>query len=97
MTDTSIAPTSPPSKADQVAAFIGGLARPFAIIVTSSAAAVATVIVSTRTENGNDAAILMGAVYAGVSALYIGKAWENAKAGKQAAEVEIAKAQTPTT
>ena len=49
-----------------------------------------------RVENGNDGAILMGAIFAGVGALYIGKAWEVAKTGKQSAAVEIAKAKTET-
>lgn len=91
MTDTPVT-TNPPSSSDRVKAFIGDLARPLAIIMTSGAASIATVMVAYRTENGNDAAILMGAVYAGVSALYIGKAWENTRTGRQAADVEIAKA-----
>lgn len=96
MTDTPV--TRPLTKGERVKIFIGDLARPFAIYTSSAAASIATVMVAARTENGTDAAILMGAVYAGVSALYVGKAWENAKAGKQAAEVEVAKvnAGTPT-
>lgn len=91
MTDTP--PTIfPVDRLERIKTFIGDLARPFAIIVTSGGAAWATVVVAYRVENGNDGAILMGAIFAGVGALYIGKAWEVAKTGKQSAEVEIAKA-----
>lgn len=98
MTDTPIQPVASPPvpRSEVVKSFIGDLARPFAIYVTSGAAAIATVMVAARTENGNDGAILMGAVFTGVGALFIGKAWEVAKTGKQAAEVEIAKASGPT-
>jgi len=97
MTDTPIS-TNPPSRLDTIKAFVGDLARPMAIIFTSAAASISTVLVAARTENGTDAAILMGAIYTGVAALYTAKSWEVAKTGKQAAEVEIAKtnAGTPT-
>ncbi len=75
---------NPPSKADVVKSFIGDLARPFAIYVTSGAASIATVMVAFRTENGTDAALLIGAVYAGLGALYAARAWENTKTGQQA-------------
>jgi hypothetical protein len=94
--DTPIAPKSfpPPSMMDQWKAFIGDLARPFAIYATSGAAALATVAIAFKNDDGfSAAAIFIGAVYAGVGALYAGKAWENVKAGKSAADVEIAKAQ----
>lgn len=76
----------------RVSEFIGHIARPFAIIATSFAAAWASVVAAYRIENGNDGAILLGAVFAGVGALYIGKAWEIAKASKHDAEVKIAEA-----
>ncbi|QFU31493.1 hypothetical protein [Brevundimonas sp. Bb-A] len=77
----------------RITAMVGDLARPLAIIASSFAAAWATVVIAYRVENGNDGAIFIGAVFAGVGALYIGKAWEIAKTGKQSAEVEIAKTQ----
>lgn len=97
MTDTPVQPINSPHapRSEVIKAFIGDLARPFAIYVTSGAAAIATVMVASRTENGTDAAILLGAVFAGVGALYTAKSWEVAKTGKQAAEVEIAKTQAP--
>lgn len=92
MTDTPIQP--PATRLERIKSFIGDLARPFAIIATSFAASWATIVIAYRVENGNDGAIFIGGVFAGVGALYIGKVWELAKTGKQNAEVEIAKAKT---
>lgn len=73
--------------------FIADLARPFAIYVTSASASICVVILSCRIVDQSyvAAAALVAAVYAGVGALYGAKAWEVAKAGKHAAEVEISK------
>jgi hypothetical protein len=57
------------------AAFIGEVARPFAIIAISTGAAVSIVRLSDRLGAG-EAAIFIGAVLAGLGALYWGKAWE---------------------
>ncbi len=92
MTDTPIQP--PATRLERVKSFIGDLARPFAIIATSFAASWATIVIAYRVQNGNDGAIFIGGVFTGVGALYIGKAWEVAKTGKQSAEVEIAKAKS---
>lgn len=83
--DTPIAPPTfpPPSLSTKVKGFVGDLARPFAIYVTSGGAATATVIFAVRVAKDkidlSSAAIFMGAVFTGVGALYVGKAWENAK------------------
>lgn len=79
------------TRSERLAWFIGETARPFAIIVTSVSAAVATVLVAMRTENGNDAAILMAAIFSGVAALYGAKAWEAVKKKQSDATVEVAK------
>jgi len=50
----------------------------------------ATIVIAYRVENGDDGSILIGGVFAGVGALYIGKAWEIAKSDKQPTEIEIA-------
>lgn len=69
------------------------LARPFAIYITAAAGALATVIVATKLEgDAAAAAIFIGAVNAGVAALYGAKAWEKSQEGKHAASVEVAKA-----
>lgn len=86
----------PPSGLDRFKGLFGDLARPFAIIATSGSAAAATVIIALRVDGFDSAAIFIGAVYTGVAALYAGKAWENVSAGKQAATVEVAKAQNAT-
>ena len=58
----------------------------------SLATARAIVIISRKLGTLSEGAIYITSVLAGLAALYGAKAWENAKAGKQAAEVEIAKA-----
>lgn len=57
------------------AAFIGEIARPFAIIAGSASASACSIILSMKV-NSPEAALYIGAVYAGVGALYLGKAWE---------------------
>ena len=90
MTDTPV--HYPRTRFDKIKSFIGDLARPFAIISTSFAASWASIVAAYRIENGNDGAILLGAIYAGVGALYIGKSWELAKAAKADAEIKVAEA-----
>lgn len=90
MTDTPV--HYPRTRFDKLKSFIGDLARPFAIISTSFAASWASIVAAYRIENGNDGAILLGAIFAGVGALYIGKSWELAKAAKADAEVKVAEA-----
>ncbi|MFZ2252634.1 MAG: hypothetical protein WAW13_00500 [Minisyncoccia bacterium] len=89
MTDTPVLPQTfpPPSPADKVKAFIGDLARPFAMYVLSGATAVSIVIVALRVENGNDGAIFLGAAGVLVGGMFGFKAWENNTAAKQATEV----------
>ena len=62
-----------------VKAFIGDLARPFAIYVSSLSASIATIIVANKVEDGNDGAIALGAVGVLVLGIYTAKAWEVAK------------------
>lgn len=95
LSDTpAAAPTwPPPTRAEQIKAFIGDLARPFAIISTSAGASVATVIIAQKVTGFAEAALFIGAVFTGVGALYTAKAWEVARTGKHAAEVEVAKVQ----
>lgn len=75
-----------------LADFIGAVARPFAIIAASFAGSWASIVAAYRIENGNDGAILLGAIFAGIGTLYLGKAWELTKASKHDAEVKIAEA-----
>lgn len=75
---------------DRLSKFIGDIARPVAIIVSSVAASVASVIASLRIENGNDGAMLIGAVFVGVGALYGFRSAENWKAARADADVKIA-------
>jgi hypothetical protein len=80
------------SRLDQFKGFIADLARPFAIISTSGAAAWATVTISYRVDGFENAALYMAAVYAGLAGLYGFKAWENQKATTATAEVEKVRA-----
>lgn len=78
---------------DQVKGVISDLARPFAIISTSGAAAWATVTISYRVDGFENAALYMAAVYTGLGGLYGFKAWERRGESKNAAEVEKVRAQ----
>lgn len=82
------------SRSDAVKAFIADLARPFAIYATSGAAAIATVRIAWDVNEPNGGAVLLTAVYAGVGALYLGKAWENQRVQGQNAEVEKERARS---
>lgn len=97
MTDTGPPLSTPPSRLDAIKTFIGDLARPFAIIVTSLGAAISTVTIAIRTEDVDltAASIFIGAVFAGVGALYGVKSWEVAKTN--AANAEVAKTSLATT
>lgn len=64
---------------DQFKSLVGDLARPFSIIASSFAASWATVVVAYRVNDGNDGALFIGAVFAGVGALYGFKAVETWK------------------
>lgn len=77
---------------NQVAEFIGQIARPLAILMTSLAASVSCIIVAVKAENGNDGATAMWAIGALVAGVYGFKAWEQRGAVKADAEVKIAEA-----
>jgi hypothetical protein len=61
--------------ASDVAAFVGEVARPFAIIITAYGACQATIILATKVTSA-EAAIFIGAVFAGLGAIFGAKAWE---------------------
>jgi hypothetical protein len=99
VTDTpaTVVQSPPPPRLEQVKVFIGDLARPLAILMTSYAAMRATIIIAYKADDTSSASIFIAAVFAGVGALYGVKSWENAKAGKQDAEVKIAQTTTSST
>jgi hypothetical protein len=92
MTDTPVNPRDVPPvpKSEMIKAFIGDLARPFAIISTSFAASWATIAISYKVENGNDGAIFAGAYFLGVGTLFLGKAVEAINAGRHKRDVDVA-------
>lgn len=61
---------------DNIKHVIGDLARPVSIIATSIGASWASVVTAYRVDSGTDGALLIAAIYAGLGALYWGKAWE---------------------
>lgn len=73
-----------------IRAFIGDIARPFAIISTSFAAAWATIVIASKVENGNDGAIFAGAYFLGVASLYGAKAVETINAARARRDVDVA-------
>lgn len=75
-----------------IAAFAGEMARPFAIIVISASAGRAIVILAHKLGAG-EAALYIGAVLAGLGALYGAKAWEKVAQIRGDAAVKKAEAQ----
>ncbi len=84
-TDTPV--SQPPSPADTVKAFIGDLARPAAIWMTSGATAFAIVQLSIQAKDLSAGAIFVGALFAGLGALSASKTYENVKQAQATAEV----------
>lgn len=72
---------------------IADLARPFALYAVAGSTAVAILRLSWAGEDLSGAAVFITAALGGLAALYGAKAWEVAKVGGQAADVEKAKAQ----
>jgi len=99
MTDTPVVPREVPPipTSEMVKAFIGDLARPFAIIATSYAAAHATVVIASKVENGNDGAIFAGAYFLGVATLYGAKAIEAINQTRARRDVDVAAVTAGTT
>jgi len=80
---------------DEFKSLIGDLSRPLSIILASASGSVATIVIAFKVTTFGEGALFIGAVWTGVVGLYTAKAWEVSRAGKQAADVEIAKTQTP--
>jgi hypothetical protein len=78
------------SRLEATKSFIGDLARPFAIISTTFAAAWATIVIASKVENGNDGAIFAGAYFLGVASLYGAKAVETINAARARRDVDVA-------
>lgn len=90
MSDTGI--SQPQTRVDVVKGFIGDMARPFAIYVTAASAAITPIVLAVRIDamkiDLTGAGIFIGAIFAGLGALYGAKAWENAKIGAQNAAAQ---------
>lgn len=81
---------------DRIAWFIGQVARPLAIITTSTAASIATVMIAQKVVDGNDGFVFIGGVFAGVAVILGAKAAEEFGKDRNASKVEIAKAANTT-
>lgn len=70
-----------------IAAFIGEIARPVAIMSTSWAASLATMKLAAKVHSP-EAAVFLGAVYLGVGTLYGVKGWEKVVQTRADADVK---------
>ncbi len=80
---------------DRLAWFVGEIARPLSIFIAVCGATASGVIVALKVTNGTDGALLLAAIWAGAGGLFLAKGIEVWKGSKDAASVEIAKAQSP--
>lgn len=81
MTDTPILPREKPPvpRSEMVKAFIGDLARPFALYATGGGTAVATVIGAMKCEDGIQAAAVITAAGVVLGGMYGFKEWGNTR------------------
>jgi hypothetical protein len=77
---------------DRIAWFVGEIARPLAIIVSSVSASTASVVMAFRVADGSDGSLLAGAIWLGVSVIMGAKAAEEFGKNRNAAKVQVAKA-----
>lgn len=80
---------------DRLAWFVGEIARPVSIIFACVSASVASVIMALRVTDGTDGSMLAGAIWLGAAAIMGAKAAEEFGKSRNAAKVEVAKAQNP--
>ena len=98
MSDTPVIPRERPPvpRSEMVKAFIGDLARPFALYSTGAGTAVATVIGAMKCEDGTQASLVIAAAGAVLAGCYGVKEWGNTR--QEVARTNAAAATgTPTT
>lgn len=81
------------TRSERLAWFIGETARPFAIVWSALCGGIAFVIAALRVTDGNDGAVLVGAIGLIVTGLFGFKAVEVWKGKQSDASVEVAKAE----
>lgn len=81
MTDTPVNPRDVPPvpKSEAIKAFIGDLARPFALYASGLGTAAATIIGALKCENGTEASLVIGAAGLILGGMYGFKEWGNTK------------------
>lgn len=82
---------------EQLKGLVADLARPVAIVSSALSASAAGIIIAFRVQNFTleGAAIFVGALHAGLAALYGAKAWEIERSNRHAADVEKARVAAP--
>jgi hypothetical protein len=97
MTDTPVTPRDvPPVHASElIKAFIGDLARPFALYATGGGTAAATVIGAMKCEDGTQASLVIGAAGLILGGMYGVKEWGTTR--QRVAETNANATGTPTT
>lgn len=95
MTDTPVIPREQPPvpRSEMVKAFIGDLARPFALYASGLGTAIATVIGAMKCQNGTEASLVIGAAGLILGGMYGVKEWGNTK--QKVAETNAAAGATP--
>ena len=81
MTDTPVHPRDVPPihMSERVKAFIGDLARPFALYTTGAGTAAATVIGAMKCEDGTQASLVITAAGVVLAGMYGVKEWGNTR------------------
>lgn len=81
---------------ERAAWFVGEIARPVSIIMACASASVASIIMAVKVTDGSDGSMLAGAIWLGAAVIMGAKAAEEFGKSRNAAKVEVAKAQQPT-
>jgi hypothetical protein len=90
MTDTPVLQREvpPTPRSEMVKAFIGDLARPFALYAAGAGTAVATVIGAMKCQNGTEASLVIGAAGVVLGGMYGLKEWGNVRTAQAATTTE---------
>ena len=94
MTDTPVNPRDVPPvpRSEMIKAFLGDLARPYALYAAGTGTAIATVVGALKCQNGTEASLVIGAAGLILGGMYGVKEWGTTK--QRVAETNAAS--TPT-
>lgn len=77
---------------DRIAWFIGEVARPVGILIAIGCAGASSVILALKLSEHMDGSLLAGAIWLGATGIFVGKAVEEFRKNRNAADVQIARA-----